>query len=365
VPPEQDRLNVVPWIAAIAVVLAAAATGVSVVALARQDGDTDQAQTSAGTAATGGHAAAAHAAPLPIAGIREASSDRGATPLAGRRRRGTLEFELEARPVWWRIFGDRRLAAWAYNGIVPGPTIRVANGERIRVHFRNRLPDETTVHWHGVGVPNRADGVPGITQEPIEPGQSYVYEFTARPAGDPAGSGTFLYHSHVDEDRQMSVGLSGTLIIDPPPGRPVPAYSMERTLVFSEWTADAATGRTRGVMEAEGNLPNFFTINGKSYPDTEPIRVEAGEPVLLRLVNAGQFAHPIHLHGTSFEVVARDGHPARPEGRRDAVTLASGERADIAFSLPRGKWALHCHIGHHMTNDGEGPGGLLTIVEAS
>lgn len=112
-------------------------------------------------------------------------------------------------------------------------------------------------------------------------------------------------------------------------------------------------------------LPNFFTINGRSYPATEPIEVKAGERVLLRLVNAGQLEHPLHLHGTAFRVVARDGHPTRDRGLRDTITLASGERADIAFKLPPGKWAFHCHIGHHLTNDGEGPGGLMTVLEAS
>src|SRR5918995_1587666 len=117
------------------------------------------------------------------------------------------------------------------------------------------------------------DGVPGVTQDPIAPGESYTYEFTARPAGDPDGGGTFLYHEHVDEDRQMPMGLYGTFIIDPPrPEKP----AAEGTLVFSEWTADAQTGRSRGVMQMEGMLPNFFTINGKAYPDTKPIRVRAG-----------------------------------------------------------------------------------------
>ena len=118
-------------------------------------------------------------------------------------------------------------------------------------------------------------------------------------------------------------------------------------------------------MQMEGMLPNFFTINGKSYPDTEPIQVRAGDLVRLRLVNAGQFAHPLHLHGTSFRVVARDGHPTTERGLRDTVSLESGERADIEFRLPKGKWLLHCHIGHHLTNDGEGPGGLIQVIQAT
>jgi FtsP/CotA-like multicopper oxidase with cupredoxin domain len=305
----------------------------------------------------------AHMEPVSTEGITDAPSDRGGTPLRGARRNGALEFELDARPVWWRLYGERRVAAWAYNGIVPGPQIRVRNGERVRIRFTNRLPEETTVHWHGIGVPNSEDGVPDVTQEAIAPGKSYTYEFTARPAGDPNGGGTFLYHSHVDEDRQMSVGLAGTFLIDPPgDGERV---AVDRTMVISELTADAQTGRTRGVMEMEGMFPNFFTINGKSFPDTPTVEVKAGARVRFRIVNAGQLAHPMHLHGTAFRVVARDGHPVRGEGLRDTVLLASGERADIEFTLPRGKWVFHCHIGHHLTNDSEGPGGLMAIVEAT
>jgi FtsP/CotA-like multicopper oxidase with cupredoxin domain len=149
----------------------------------------------------------------------------------------------------------------------------VRNGQRVRVRFTNRLPVETTIHWHGIGVPNSQDGVPGITQKAIKPGGSYTYDFSARPAGDPDRGGTFLYHSHVDEDRQMPAGMYGSFIIDRP--QPIGSYAVDRTLVFSEWSAYATRGRTRGVMQMEGMLPNFFTINGKSYPDTESVHVPA------------------------------------------------------------------------------------------
>lgn len=362
---EHQKLNVLPWLAAGAMILAVAATAFAVVALGRasdENGDSGAGGMSTPMSSMSSEAME-HMGPLPMDGISDAAGDRGGVPLEGVRRSGALEFELDARPVWWPILPDQELAAYAYNGIVPGPTIRVRNGERVRIRFTNNLPVETTIHWHGIGVPNSEDGVPGVTQEAIAPGDEYTYEFTARPAGEPGGGGTFLYHSHVDEDRQMSAGLSGTFIIDP--RKPGPRYDAEETLVVSEWTADGASGRTRGVMEMEGMFPNFFTINGKSFPATEPLEVEAGERVLLRLVNAGQFDHPLHLHGTAFEVVARDGHPTADAGLRDVINLASGERADIAFELPPGKWAFHCHIGHHLTNDGEGPGGLMTVIEAT
>jgi FtsP/CotA-like multicopper oxidase with cupredoxin domain len=156
---DEKKLNVVPALAAIALVVATVAVALAVVALTRAGGS---GQGGGGMEGMGGMSgeAAAHMAPLPIGGIRNAASDRGGAPLRGVRRNGALEFHLEARPVWWRLFGRQRVSAWAYNGAVPGPEIRVGHGERVRVRFRNRLPDETTVHWHGVGVPNAADGCP-------------------------------------------------------------------------------------------------------------------------------------------------------------------------------------------------------------
>ena len=356
-----EKLDVAPWFAAAALLVAVVAVVFAVVAISKADDEPPG--TSMAMQMSGGEGGMDHMAPVSTAGITDPPSQRGGTRLQGVRRNGALEFKLDARPVWWRLYDDRPVVAWAYNGIVPGPQIRVPNGERVRIRFTNRLPEETTVHWHGIGVPNSQDGVPDVTQDPIEPGKSFTYEFTARPAGDPSGGGTFLYHSHVEEDRQMSVGLAGTFVIDPP--RAAQRFAEDRTMVISEWTADAQSGRTRGVMEMEGMLPNFFTINGKSFPATETVKVRAGERILFRIVNAGQLAHPMHLHGTAFRVVARDGHPVRDEGLRDTLLLASGERADVAFRLPKGKWIFHCHIGHHLTNDGESPGGLMTIVQAS
>ena len=361
----KERLDVLPWIAVAALVAAVVGLALAGVALLKAGEDTGTSPMG-GMAGMGGmnaagHEAMGHMAPLSIEGITDSPADRGGTPLAGQRRGGALEFELEARPVWWNITPERRISAWAYNGIVPGPAIRVRNGERVRIRFTNRLPEPTSIHWHGIDVPNSQDGVPGVTQKPIEPGESFLYEFTARPAGEPRGSGTFIYHSHLEEDRQMPAGLSGTFIIDPPAGRP---KTPERTIAVSEWTVDPAGGRTRGVMPMDGMWPNFFTINGKAFPATERIDVEAGEETVFRLVNLGQFAHPLHLHGTAFRVIARDGHRLAQPELRDTLTLESGERADIAFELPRGRWLFHCHIGHHVTNDGDGPGGLMAVVQA-
>jgi FtsP/CotA-like multicopper oxidase with cupredoxin domain len=137
--------------------------------------------------------------------------------------------------------------------------------------------------------------------------------------------------------------------------------------MLGEWTLDASTGATRPSMQMEGMLPNYFTINGKSFPATEEIRVDRGDKVLLRLIGAGQFAHPMHLHGTGFQIVAKDGHPlVASQPTTDVVQVASGERYDIAFTATEpGKWVFHCHIGHHLTNNGESPGGLLLVVDVT
>lgn len=361
---EKDQVNPLSAIAIAALLIAVIAIAIAGVAIARSS-------SASGSNASGGMEMGSmsggsmeHMSPLPVDGIKKAPSSQEGSLLKPTIQNGVAVYRLDARPVWWTIFGGQRVSAYAYNGIVPGPQIRVKNGQRVRIEFKNNLPEPTTVHWHGIGVPNSQDGVPGVTQKNIEPGKSYTYEFTAKPAGDPNGGGTFIYHTHTDEDRQMPMGLYGTLIIDPPSG--AKNYSVDKTLVFSEWSSDPSSGRSRGVMQMEGMFPNFFTINGKSFPDTAPVNVRPGKKVLFRLVNAGQFAHPIHLHGTSFRVIAKDGHavPKAAIERRDTLTLESGERADIEFTEPPGKWILHCHIGHHLTNDGDGPGGLVMIVNS-
>ncbi len=153
-------------------------------------------------------------------------------------------------------------------------------------------------------------------------------------------------------------------MIEPPQAQP---YDVERTIMISEWALDPTTGETRPAMDLEGSLPNYFTLNGKSFPATETIEVARGARVLLRVVGAGQFEHPMHLHGTDFELVAKDGHPVRGAPQRgDTIQVAPGERYDLAFTaIEPGRWVFHCHIGHHLTNGGEDPGGLILVVDVS
>ncbi len=311
---------------------------------------------------SGGHAG--HGAPASPQGVPEATRSQGGRIDRGRLEGGVRVFRLSVEPVRWEILPGVRVTALSYGGTVPGPELRMRYGERVRVVVENMLSEPTTVHWHGLAVPNAMDGVPDVTQRPIEPGETFTYEFRAIPAGRDSQGGTFLYHSHFEEDRQVGLGLSGALVIEPPvPER----YDVERTLMIGEWAHDSTTGETRPPMEMEGQLPNFFTINGKSFPATETIRAKRGDRVLLRLLGAGQFTHPMHLHGTDFRIVAKDGHPVTgPKLAADVVQVAPGERYDIAFTATEpGKWVFHCHIGHHLTNDGESPGGLLLVVDVA
>jgi FtsP/CotA-like multicopper oxidase with cupredoxin domain len=310
----------------------------------------------------GGHGE--HGAAASAEGVPDATEATGGAPLEPLVDGETWSYELTTKAVRWEILPGLRVTAYTYNGTVPGPELRVPYGQRVRIVVRNELPDPTTVHWHGIAVPNVMDGVPGVTQEPIEPGESFTYEFDAIPAGRDSDGGTFFYHSHFQEDRQVGLGLAGVFVIESPDA---PSYDVEQTILIGEWSHDPETGETRPPMELEGSLPNFFTLNGKSYPATEPLRVRLGDEVLLRVVGGGQFEHPMHLHGTDFRIVAKDGHPIEgPSLRADTVQIAPGERFDLVFTATEpGTWLFHCHIGHHLTNNGEDPGGLILPIEVS
>jgi manganese oxidase len=275
---------------------------------------------------------------------------------------GVKEFRLTAEAVLWEYADGQTIMAWAYNGQVPGPEIRVTEGDRVRIVFENHLPVPTTIHWHGLHVPSDMDGVPGVTQQPIGPGESFAYEFDAKPAG------TRFYHTHGathrDEAMQLDMGLSGAFIVEPRDY--TPKYDREFTLILDEWQLEAggvnaALGdidgghgahgdHDGGVMEHAMNY-NLFTINGRAFPDTQPLTVKEGERVRIRLINAGSNGiHPMHLHGHSFKVVAVDGNPV-PEPlqlTRDTLPLTPGERYDIEFIADNpGSWVLHCHELHH------------------
>jgi FtsP/CotA-like multicopper oxidase with cupredoxin domain len=301
-----------------------------------------------------------------LASYTAPESARGDQPLPPRSEGGVKVFDLEASVIRWNILSYERVHAYAFNRQVPGPRIEVTEGDRLRINVRNKLPEPTTVHWHGLVLPNAMDGPADITQDPIEPGGSFTYEFTAQQAG------TFFYHSHDHPDRQQGLGLYGALIIKPKNTGRDTRYRYEHDVVIQlqEWLE--REGYTYPAMPMEGALPNFFTINGKAYPDTERIRMRVGERVRVRFVGShNSFIHPMHIHGGPFEIVETDGNPV-PEGARllkDTINVGPGERWDVIWTARRpGKWLLHCHIPHHTTNENveeKGAGGLTTIIEVT
>lgn len=289
---------------------------------------------------------------------------RGDQPLRPRLEGGVQVFDLTTEIIRWNILPDRQVLAYAVNRQVPGPRIRLTEGDRVRMVVTNRLPDPTTLHWHGLTLPNGMDGAADVTQPPIAPGASFAYEFTVAQAG------SYFYHSHTAPDRQQALGLYGALIVDPrdPAGRP--AADREAIIQLQEWTVKG--GYTFPAMPMEGAMPNFFTINGKAYPATEAIRMRVGERLRVRFIGTSSgFIHPMHIHGGPFTIVETDGNPvpAAAQIQKDTVNVGPGERYDVIWTAREpGRWLLHCHINHHTTNDNvevDGGGGLTTIIEVA
>jgi FtsP/CotA-like multicopper oxidase with cupredoxin domain len=290
------------------------------------------------------------------------ASSQGATSLQPRIEDGVKVFDLTASVIRWPILPGETVEAYAYNKQVPGPTLRVTEGDRVRINVTNKLPESTTVHWHGLILPNDMDGPAEITQRPIEPGENYTYEYTV------GQSGTYFYHTHDHVDRQQSLGLYGALIIDPKNPADEIAADLEYTLQLQEWLK--REWLTYPAMPMEGALPNFFTINGKSYPATDTIKMTVGQTLKVRFVGSHTTAiHPMHIHGGPFEVAAIDGETLQPSARylADTVNVGPGQRYDVLWKAQRpGKWLVHCHISHHTTNNNvevQGGGGLMLVID--
>lgn len=288
---------------------------------------------------------------------------KGNQPLTAQVVDGVKEFRLTASVIKWNILPDVVVGAYAYNAQVPGPLIRVTEGDRVRIFVTNELPEPTSVHWHGLIIPNNMDGVADLTQAPIQPGQTFTYEYTV-----PNTPGTYFYHTHEAADRQQPLGLYGAFIIDPKQP-PAAAYSQEYIVELGEWRV--TDGKTYPAMDFDGMLPNYFTINGKSYPSTDMVTAKVGDKILFRFIGTGQFIHPMHIHGGPFQIVATDGNPVPPDAQltKDTVLVGPGERYDVMWPAREpGKWLLHCHINHHITNNGaevDGGGGLTMVIDVS
>ncbi len=249
---------------------------------------------------------------------------------------GVKEFHLTAEVTKWEIEPGKVVDAWTYNGMVPGPTFHVNVGDKVRVIVKNDLPESTSVHWHGLQVPNDMDGVSDVTQDPIKPGATFTYAF------DATRQMVGWYHSHHDGTKQVTNGLYGAFIIGE---LPVPAG----VKISQEIPMELQDTGTIGL-----------TINGKSFPATAPIRAHLGDWVEIHYVNAGTQAHPMHLHGLDQLVIAKDGFPLPQPYRADTVEVAPGERYTVLVHADRaGTWAYHCHIFPH-SEGAQGMFGLFT-----
>jgi uncharacterized cupredoxin-like copper-binding protein len=248
---------------------------------------------------------------------------------------GTVKvFELTADEIDWEVEPGVVRKGMAYNGQVPGPLLSVRLGDRVRVVLHNQLEESTAIHFHGQLVPNAMDGVPGITQPLVKPGESFTYEFTVRNAG------SHMYHSHMNGALQIPSGLLGAFIVE---GTNEPASDVDQLMVLNDG-------------------PLGYTINGKGFPATAPIVAKAGQKVRLRYMNEGLQIHPMHLHGMPQLVVAKDGWPLPLPYTADTVMVAPGERVDVLVDASEvGVWALHCHILSHAENE-HGMFGMVTAM---
>jgi FtsP/CotA-like multicopper oxidase with cupredoxin domain len=253
------------------------------------------------------------------------------------------EFHLVAEPVVRELAPGMKANLWGYNGQSPGPTIECVEGERLRIYVTNRLPEHTTIHWHGIVLPNGMDGVGGLTQPHIPPGKTFVYEFA------PPRSGTFMYHPHADEMVQMAMGMMGLFIVHPRDPR---FMRVDRDFAFLINAFDiepgAATPRVATMLEF-----NLWAWNSRVFPGIDHLPVRLGDRVRIRIGNLTMTNHPIHLHGPHFEVTCTDGGWVPKAARWPEVTvdMAVGQMRAIEFDATEpGDWAIHCHKSHHVMN---------------
>ena len=258
---------------------------------------------------------------------------------------GVKVFHLVAEEVWHTFASGLKAKCWGYNGKVHGPTIEAVEGERIRIYVTNKLQAPTSVHWHGVFLPNGMDGVGGLTQRAIAPGETFKYEWTVRQ------SGTYMYHSHHDEMTQMAMGMMGMLVFHP--RNPSPDYKVDRdfAIMLSEWRIDPGTSTPN---PNEMNDFNVLTMNAKCYPGTEPLVAKMGDRVRIRFGNLSAMDHhSIHLHGHYFKITATNGGRISTSAQHPGSTLfvPVGDTQDIEFiASDPGDWAIHCHMTHHVMN---------------
>jgi len=263
--------------------------------------------------------------------------------LPWRMKDGVKEFHLVAEPVVREIAPGMTAKLWGYNGQSPGPTIEVVEGDRVRIFVTNKLPEHTSIHWHGQRLPNGMDGVTGLTQPGIAPGKTFVYEFIARHAG------TFMYHPHADEMAQMAMGMMGFWVTHP---RDSKLHAVDRDFVFLLNAYDIDPGSYTPRVNTMTDF-NLWTFNSRAFPGIDPMVVRKDDRVRIRVGNLTMTNHPVHLHGHSFEVTCTDGGWVRPAARWPEVTadIGVGQMRAIEFVADEpGDWSFHCHKSHHTMN---------------
>ena len=255
---------------------------------------------------------------------------------------GAKEFHLVAEEVDHEFAPGSRATCWGYNGSTPGPTIEAVEGDRVRILVTNRLGEHTSVHWHGVDVPNGMDGVGGLTQPHIGPGETFAYEFTLRQHG------THMYHPHADGMTQMAYGMMGMFIIHPRGGEAV-HIDRDYAIMLHNWALKPGTWRPDPSIMVEFDQ---WTFNSKMFPAIAPIVARTGERVRIRFGNLSMWNHPIHLHGTEFYVTGSDGGrwPQSQWLREVTHLVGVGQMRDFEFVARPGDWAFHCHMAHHTMN---------------
>jgi len=254
---------------------------------------------------------------------------------------GAKVFHLVAEPVKREFAKGMIVDTWGYNGSCPGPTIEVVEGDRVRIFVTNKLPERTSVHWHGVILPNGMDGVSGLNQPHIEVGETYVYEFVIK------GSGIKMYHPHSDEMVQMAMGMMGFFVIHPK--KPV-KVDRHFCILLHEWSIPPGTSKPNPAVMLDFNI---FTFNGRVWPGTDPLVVKEGDRVRISLGNLSMDNHPIHLHGHVFELAGTDGGEVPKSARwpETTVDVPTGSTRTVEFVADNpGDWAFHCHKSHHTMN---------------
>jgi len=258
---------------------------------------------------------------------------------------GVKEFHLVAEPVVREMAPGFKANMWGYNGQSPGPTIEVVEGDRVRIFVTNKLPEHTSVHWHGQRLPNGMDGVSGLTQPAIQPGKTFVYEFVARRPG------TFMYHPHADEMTQMAMGMMGFWVTHPKAKHPlIDEVNRDFCFLLNAYDIDPGSKTPRIMTMLDFNL---WSWNSRLFPGIDSLNVRQGDKVRIRVGNLTMTNHPIHLHGHEFKVTGSDGGPWPLAVRYPEVTtdIGVGQMRQFEFVADEeGDWAFHCHKSHHTMN---------------